>query len=195
MPTVTECLYRNQKISVDRALELELELKRSDGGNRWSHLNFSCIECGEPVRPHRGGGHASAHFEHLDRNPDCSLSHRMRDTTNATKLRADYALDDIKAIEGYEIDRKITTLARNASIVAKCKKRDDYTCQACEFRLQLEGRFVIECHHIKPLAENGMRDVSLDELVCLCPTCHRIAHTRKEPFSVEEIKRLRERRS
>jgi hypothetical protein len=35
-----------------------------------------CIECGERVRPHRKGRNgAAAHFEHLARNFDCSLSH------------------------------------------------------------------------------------------------------------------------
>jgi len=191
MPTATECFYRNERITVDRALEL----KRSNRGTHRSNPIFICIECGATVRPHRGGGHASAHFEHLVRNPDCSLSHRVRDGAKAKKLRADYTLDDPKAIEGYEVDRQITTLARNASIVVRCKERDNHTCQACGFKLQIDGLFVIECHHKKPLAANGIREVSLDELVCLCPTCHRIAHTRKEPFSVDEIKELRKQRT
>lgn len=32
---------------------------------------FRCVECGEPVRPHRSPGR---HFEHVERNPDCPLS-------------------------------------------------------------------------------------------------------------------------
>lgn len=35
---------------------------------------FRCVECGELVRAHKAGGHASAHFEHLARNKACSLS-------------------------------------------------------------------------------------------------------------------------
>ncbi len=88
------------------------------------------------------------------------------------------------------LDRNIASYSRNAQIVAACKRRDDHTCKACGFRLVINGIFVIECHHTKPLAEQGPREVSLDELVCLCPTCHRIAHTRRKPFSVEEIKTL-----
>jgi predicted HNH restriction endonuclease len=30
---------------------------------------------------------------------------------------------------------------------------------------------------------------SVDDLVCLCPTCHRIAHTRRDrPLSLDEVK-------
>ncbi|MDT8894037.1 HNH endonuclease [Halomonas sp. I1] len=74
MPTITECIYKSQVIDVERALEIKkysLESENSDA-------DFTCIECGAPVRPHRDGGHASAHFEHLARNPECSLSHRAK---------------------------------------------------------------------------------------------------------------------
>ena len=33
---------------------------------------FKCAECGRTVRPHRG---ESPHFEHMERNPHCSLSY------------------------------------------------------------------------------------------------------------------------
>jgi hypothetical protein len=186
MPTATECLHGSTRIDVDRALELKAEAQ----AHGLPSPPFRCIECNDPVKPHRGGGHAGAHFEHFQRNSNCSLSHRSRHTDGRAAQTADYELNDAKAIEGYELDRKITSLARNASIVAMCKKRDKHTCQACGFRLEINGKFVTECHHTKPLAAYGAREVSLDELVCLCPTCHRIAHTRKEPFSVREIKAL-----
>lgn len=74
MPTITECRYRSRVIDVERALEIKKDLLESGK----SDADFTCIECGAPVRPHRDGGHASAHFEHLARNPECSLSHRGR---------------------------------------------------------------------------------------------------------------------
>jgi hypothetical protein len=36
-------------------------------------LGFKCRECGEPVKPF-SDGMQGPHFEHLKRNPDCSLS-------------------------------------------------------------------------------------------------------------------------
>lgn len=35
---------------------------------------FICTECGRPVRPHAASGYGDAHFEHLERNPECSQS-------------------------------------------------------------------------------------------------------------------------
>ena len=186
MPTATACFYDGKAIEVDKAIALK---QRAKADNNVVPL-FTCLECHERVRPHRGGGHAPAHFEHLKRNADCSLSHVARKRNRPDPLKADYSLDDPKALEGYEIDRQSTFLKRNRAQVAKCKERDDYTCQACGFELESNGNHVIECHHTKPLAVHGERMVPLSELVCLCPTCHRIAHTRKEPFTVDEIKAI-----
>jgi hypothetical protein len=92
------------------------------------------------------------------------------------------------AVEGQSQDHITTSLIRNRKIVQLRKEKDDYTCQACGFKLFANGINIIDCHHINPLSDTGMTLTSIDQLVCLCPTCHRIAHTRKNPLSVEEIK-------
>ncbi len=82
----------------------------------------------------------------------------------------------------------ILTRARNAGLAALRKALDNHTCQACGFRLQVDGSFVIEVHHCNPLSATGETQTTIDQLVSLCPTCHRIAHLRSTPYSVEEIK-------
>ena len=191
MATATKCILEGNVITVQEALAFKNEAK----ANKHIAPTFICIGCNERVKPHRGGGHASAHFEHFRRNANCSLSHVARQTGKNARLKADYELDDAKALEGYEQDRNATFLKRNQSLVAQCKVRDNFTCQACGFRLENNGKFIIECHHTKPLATHGERLVPLTELVCLCPTCHRIAHTRKDPFNVDEIKEIQGIRS
>ena len=99
-----------------------------------------------------------------------------------------YDLEDDKAIEGYQSDKTYLHRSRNRTLVEKRKERDNYTCQACEFQLNVKGKYIIECHHIIPMATGNVRVTGLEELVCLCPTCHRIAHTRKPPYSIEDIK-------
>ncbi len=69
MPTMTSCILNGQAIDIDAAIDMK------DAGN---HPDFRCDECRQPVRPHRSGGHSPAHFEHLERNPDCSQSHVAR---------------------------------------------------------------------------------------------------------------------
>ena len=43
--------------------------------------NYRCIECDQPVKPHKAGSDENQHparFEHYRRNPKCSLSdHRF----------------------------------------------------------------------------------------------------------------------
>lgn len=104
---------------------------------------------------------------------------------------ATYDLNDSRAVEGYGQDRRVTTYSRNRPLIEECKKRDEYKCQVCKFRLDINGQFVIECHHTNPLSQTGRRLTSIDDLVCLCPTCHRIAHQRQKPYSVDEIKKIR----
>jgi 5-methylcytosine-specific restriction enzyme A len=73
MPLSIEALYGKEKIGIVKALEIRNAAKAGKG-----NYAFRCIQCDKPVRPHKEGGSASAHFEHLERNSLCSLSHRAR---------------------------------------------------------------------------------------------------------------------
>jgi hypothetical protein len=119
------------------------------------------------------------------------LLKRRANSPATNKPQPTFDINDQAAIEGYEFDRNLIERGRNRFIAEQRKKKDDYTCAVCKFRLRINGHYVIECHHLQPLAMSGEREVSLKDLVCLCPTCHRIAHTREVPFSVDEIKALR----
>jgi hypothetical protein len=99
---------------------------------------------------------------------------------------------DRGAEEGYQQDRSVTFRKRNARLIKERKKQDNYTCQACGFRLQVNETFIIDCHHKYPLSHgHGARITEIDDLICLCPTCHRISHTRKHPLEADEIRKRR----
>lgn len=94
-----------------------------------------------------------------------------------------------EAEEGYKQDRTLTFRNRNASIIAKRKRLDNHTCQACGFRFEIDGKYIIDCHHTNPLGlVDAVKVTHIDDLVCLCPTCHRVAHTRRYPLSVAEVR-------
>ena len=101
-----------------------------------------------------------------------------------------YEMDSREAIEGYVFDSNPIVYSRDPRLPKKCKERDDYTCQACDTKIFINGKYIIEAHHINPLP-NGIRTTVLDDLVSLCPNCHRIAHLRKHPYSADEIRKLR----
>lgn len=70
MPRMTICKVNGREVDVSEALadREHADLRRT------ARFDCRCLECGEPVRPHKAGSHGSAHFEHARRNPACSLS-------------------------------------------------------------------------------------------------------------------------
>lgn len=98
---------------------------------------------------------------------------------------------DTSVEEGLREDKQVTFIKRNRKIIEKAKKRDKFTCQSCGFFLEIEKRPIIDCHHKVPLMfSNGLRVTKVSDLVCLCPTCHRIAHTKPFPLPVEKIRKF-----
>ena len=102
-----------------------------------------------------------------------------------------FPIDSERAVEGYKKDQQLYVAGRNAKLAEERKKHDDYKCQACGFKLKVCGYFVIECHHTHPISQ-GIRETRLNDLVSLCPTCHRIAHTREPIYDVAEIAKIRQ---
>lgn len=98
-----------------------------------------------------------------------------------------------EAEEGEPEDRTVRFRKRNAQIILECKERDHYGCKSCGFRLRVDGVYIIDCHHKYPLGNyENAKITNLDDLMCLCPTCHRIAHARKPfPLGIEEIRKAR----
>lgn len=181
MPTSVTCFWNGSEIGIEKAIEIR--------DNENVPL-FLCVQCGERVKAHSGGGHTSAHFEHVHRNPGCTLSHSDAYQYGGHKGTVSQNVDAGDAIEGYARERKCLTHHRNAVIVTECKERDGYACKACGFSLRVNGRSIVECHHLVPLANSGIRVTSVDDLVCLCPTCHRVAHSANPPIPIEEISKL-----
>lgn len=73
MPRAAICRLSTE-ISVEKALVMR------DGDKALNDLiiEFRCVECGMPVRPHKKSENMDAHFEHLRRNPNCALSDPLR---------------------------------------------------------------------------------------------------------------------
>jgi 5-methylcytosine-specific restriction protein A len=95
--------------------------------------------------------------------------------------------DSIEAEEGYRKDYSRMMSARNRDLANARKKKDNYTCQSCKKQYRVNNKFIIDCHHLNPISL-GKRKTKLDDLISLCPTCHRIAHTRLPPYSLKELK-------
>ena len=96
---------------------------------------------------------------------------------------------EYNATENLRIERRTLSRSRDPELARKRKAQDEYTCRACELRLCVNNHHILDCHHIRPLSKDELaRETTLEDLISLCPNCHRVAHTRLNPLSVEEIR-------
>lgn len=96
--------------------------------------------------------------------------------------------EDLKVLEGQIAESKVLGRKRNQAVVEQRKIKDNHTCQVCNLRIKVNNRYVVECHHKNPL--RGETITSPDDLVCLCPTCHRIAHRQIPPYKLNDIRQI-----
>lgn len=73
MAKIVRALLGSEVINADYGISLRDTARMT----RKKDPDFRCTECQHPVRVHRAGGHTPAHFEHLERNEECSLSHKI----------------------------------------------------------------------------------------------------------------------
>jgi len=58
-------------------------------------------------------------------------------------------------------------------------------CYSCDFAPT--NSHLIDIHHLDPIAE-GERVTKLEDLIPLCPTCHRQAHSQRPPMPIKELR-------
>ncbi|MGF1788913.1 hypothetical protein L4D00_24305 [Photobacterium swingsii] len=136
------------------------------------------------------GSFNTSHFKDVTVNASYILSLIYYFDSNVHGSEIYPNIDDLRAIEGYQIDSKLLQSKRNKSLAEKAKLRDNYTCQACGYRKEINGNFVIDSHHLSPLSSSGPVITELKDLICLCPNCHRVAHLKNPPHALEKIKSI-----
>jgi len=96
--------------------------------------------------------------------------------------------------EGTIRTRTVTTYERDPIARTQCLDHYGTSCQICNFSFQdfygEIGTDYIEVHHIVPLSDiQGEHTVDpVNDLIPLCPNCHRMIHKRKPPYSIDEIR-------
>ncbi|MCL2805889.1 MAG: HNH endonuclease [Treponema sp.] len=88
---------------------------------------------------------------------------------------------------------------RNKNIVIEKKriaaKNNQMICEVCNFSFAVtyDADF-IECHHLNPISQGGVRKTKLEDLALVCSNCHRMLH-RKFNEKYLSIQQLQERMS
>lgn len=88
----------------------------------------------------------------------------------------------------YERDPKLVAAKRKAAAAA-----GSLACEVCGFDFEAAygelGAGYIEVHHVKPVHTlKPGTTIKLDDLSLLCSNCHRMAHRRQIPISLEQIR-------
>lgn len=90
----------------------------------------------------------------------------------------------------------VNAYERNAKARKRCVEHYGAICKVCDFAFQSKygsiGQGYIHVHHLTPMAE-VKEDYTVDpihDLQPICPNCHAMIHSRKPPYSIEELREI-----
>jgi 5-methylcytosine-specific restriction protein A len=90
-----------------------------------------------------------------------------------------------------------THYERSPEARKRCLAYYGYSCKVCDFNFENHfgdiGKGFIHVHHIKQIADIG-EEHEIDpvrDLIPVCPNCHAMIHSKRPPFTIEEIKQIR----
>lgn len=71
------------------------------------------------------------------------------------------------------IETTIYRILRDTALSREVKIAQNYKCQLCSATIQLsDGSYYAEAHHVKPLGRPYNGPDTIDNIICVCPTCH-----------------------
>ncbi|MCK5296384.1 MAG: hypothetical protein KAJ75_05810 [Alphaproteobacteria bacterium] len=97
-------------------------------------------------------------------------------------------------LEGESKESAYLRKTRQTGYISIVKERDSYKCTACGLAPKNNDKIGLLCvHHLNPLSlTDKVVKTKTDDLVTLCPNCHKIAHKKRPiPFTAKEIKARR----
>ncbi len=131
---------------------------------------------------------------HVSRRWDVKLPSGFRDPGGVKLVGTMYPRLNIRSSEGKRVWKLSQAIERDPDLKLEVKAQNRaknggvVCCEACGFSDTLDGMF--DAHHLQPLAA-GVRESRADDLVVLCPTCHRWAHVKApdllSPLTVSEV--------
>ncbi|EFM09529.1 conserved hypothetical protein [Paenibacillus curdlanolyticus YK9] len=125
--------------------------------------------------------------------------------TKTVEFLASQALDDEDDVYQKEVgaaavelptETTVLRYPRKASVALEALEKARYCCEVDPTHktfIGVSGKPFMECHHLIPISLQGRFSVSLDiceNIVSLCPTCHRLLHYSSEPSKLEVLGRL-----
>jgi hypothetical protein len=105
--------------------------------------------------------------------------------------------EDPSYTEGQRVVRTHWAYERDRNAVNEAKRRmkskyGKLFCEICNFSFEDKygslGKGVIDVHHMTPICASATERITkVSDLITICSNCHRIVHSKRPPFSKEEI--------
>ncbi|ARF16101.1 HNH endonuclease [Sporosarcina ureae] len=113
-----------------------------------------------------------------------------------------YSISEHPVLRENQVEyRNFSNYPRSIAESLEAKKRSDWKCEADTnhqtFISQVNKEFYVEAHHLVPMAAQSQFQYTLDfadNIVCLCPNCHRKIHHAIDREKRELVGTLYERR-
>jgi 5-methylcytosine-specific restriction protein A len=154
----------------------------------WERLNFSGITQGNACKIaniSNIGNIDEFQFDIWKRFTQHFISSEQQSATITSAIISELQITnpDISVTEG-EL-RLVAHLVkeRNQKIVKEKKQQAHQSntlhCEVCTFSFseKYQSNF-IECHHLSPIGQSGVRETKLEDLALVCANCHRMLHTK-----------------
>lgn len=178
-------------------------------GKYLSHIGQKCLEKNLPVitvlAVYSDSGRVGRGYTEFEPNfeKDESLAEAEKERVWAnddwSSLSADIRESDCvwSNGKGREVERQEVTTkvpVRDMALRNACLKEKGRVCIICGFDgSKVYGKNfnnVIEVHHKNPVS-NGVRVTTTEDLIPVCPNCHRALHSRQgEPYTVEDLEAI-----
>jgi 5-methylcytosine-specific restriction protein A len=139
------------------------------------------------------------HVTHTEQDIDCTQFHRRRliveDSRPDVALPEEVAEDEVYA-EGNVTRISVNRYERDPGARTQCIAIHGPACAICGFDFGLAyGQRMngfIHVHHVTPLHQIGERYQvkPRTDMIPVCPNCHAVIHSKREPMSVEEVRQL-----
>jgi len=135
-------------------------------------------------------------FDELLNSEITPAPHVSQDSLELPTLPEEIDTSHERLIEGAATTIAINAYERNPKARKRCVEHYGAICRACDFTFQGKygsiGQGYIHVHHLLPMSA-VKEDYTVDpirDLVPICPNCHAVIHSRKPPYSIEELREL-----
>lgn len=186
-------------------------MSRKNLGKYLSHIGQKCLELGLPVITvlvvYKNNGRVGIGYNEFDSTfPDSSVNAEAEQKkvwdNQSWKALSERIVEydavwtnDIMVDEGDVIYTTRKTVLRDVALRKKCLQKNGSVCVVCGFdATKIYGKEfsgLIEVHHLFPVSA-GKRTTSVDDLVPVCPNCHRALHFKSStcPYTIKELQEI-----